>query len=88
MKKIFSWSFLLLAFWALAACSPETTTNSSESGESNEGAEVASEVSEPIEVAGNFPAASFPEALDERNVDHFKGAEDPVLTVIEYGDFQ
>jgi cytoskeletal protein RodZ len=38
-------------------------------------------------VAG-FPAQSFDEAATFRTFDHFKGAEEPIVEIIEYGDFQ
>jgi len=49
------------------------------------------EPEEPVsEVDGptHTPATSIEEALVEKAYDQAKGAEDPILTVIEYGDFQ
>ncbi len=34
------------------------------------------------------PAETVEEALQERPYDQIKGGEDPLLTIIEYGDFQ
>ncbi len=53
--------------------------------------ETTEEVSEPtavpaLEVA--FPATNFAEAALIRDSDYFKGAEEPVVEIIEYGDFQ
>ena len=39
------------------------------------------------EIAG-FPATNFEEAAVLRERDWFKGAEEPVVEIIEYGDFQ
>lgn len=37
---------------------------------------------------GFVPATSFEDAALVRDVDWVKGAEDPVVVIIEYGDFQ
>lgn len=34
------------------------------------------------------PAVTVEEALEERPYDQIKGGDDPLLTIIEYGDFQ
>ena len=39
-----------------------------------------------VEVA--FPATNFAEAALLRDSDHFKGADEPTVEIIEYGDFQ
>lgn len=35
-----------------------------------------------------FPAVTIEDALIERPTDHIIGADDPLITIIEYGDFQ
>ena len=35
-----------------------------------------------------FPAVTIEDALIERPTDHVIGADDPLITIIEYGDFQ
>jgi PBP1b-binding outer membrane lipoprotein LpoB len=42
---------------------------------------------EPVNIAG-FPAANVDEANIVRERDWKIGAEDPLVTIIEYGDFQ
>ena len=69
-----------------------------ETAEEPEPATVESEpeevVEEPAETASAtagddvFPAVDPQDALVERSFDHAKGSEEPVVTVIEYGDFQ
>lgn len=89
MKKLVFWSMLLLSILGLIACAPETAEESdSISAESGGQPADSAAVSEPLEVGENFPASEFAQAAEERAVDYAKGAEDPVLTVIEYGDFQ
>ncbi len=34
------------------------------------------------------PSTTIPEAAELKATDHTKGAEDPIITIIEYGDFQ
>ena len=43
---------------------------------------------EPPAASVNFPATTAEEANIVREVDYFKGAEEPLVTIIEYGDFQ
>lgn len=34
------------------------------------------------------PSTTIPEAAELKATDHSKGAEDPIIAIIEYGDFQ
>ncbi|MEM7799226.1 MAG: hypothetical protein AAF633_08560 [Chloroflexota bacterium] len=43
---------------------------------------------ESVFSAPNFPAVLFEDALAEREFDKVKGGDDPLITIIEYGDFQ
>ena len=44
---------------------------------------------QPADITADFaPAANVAEAAQIRDLDQTKGAEDPVVTIIEYGDFQ
>lgn len=42
----------------------------------------------PSDDVAAFPATTFEEAAIFRTFDHFKGAEEPIVEIIEYGDFQ
>lgn len=58
-----------------------------------ESEEVEAEEEEPAVVAAadgptHIPATTIEQALVERAYDQAKGADSPILTVIEYGDFQ
>ena len=99
MKRI----MLLLVIGILfAACSPETAPESEASipdaparAETAVSEEPASELESEsntqslaeIEIP-NFPATTVQEASVVRERDWKLGAEDPLVTIIEYGDFQ
>lgn len=44
--------------------------------------------SEQVDSPTHTPAATVEDALVEQPYDHVKGADEPLLTIIEYGDFQ
>jgi len=98
MKKILLMLVLLLA---VACGGPEApaseTTDSSESevpttvaedaAPEDTSADVAQQPSSPD--SDDFTPASTPaEAGEVRDFDHAKGATDPAVTIIEYGDYQ
>lgn len=43
---------------------------------------------ESVYSAPGFPAVVFEDAIVERSFDKVKGTDDPLITIIEYGDFQ
>ena len=49
--------------------------------------ELASETDETVAIAG-FPATTVEEASIVRDRDWTKGTDDPLVSIIEYGDFQ
>ncbi len=66
-----------------------TVTNQPEAepkGETSDDDEPEPTVEADVEVV--FPATNFGEAALIRDTDYFKGAEEPVVEIIEYGDFQ
>lgn len=76
------------------AAAPATDSEDSEDTAVSESADTtAAEVGEEIEQPASddavaFPATTFEEAAVLRATDHFKGAEEPIVEIIEYGDFQ
>ena len=99
MKKTLFFVFLMML---LAACGGGTAVSPTAESEvpaakppTKEAAEaVATEtVVEEVEEAENaadasFPAANVAGAAVVRERDWVKGAEEPIITIIEYGDFQ
>lgn len=95
MKRII---LLLVALVLLAACGSTSTETAVEPAkpatavpEEEAAAETESEtVSGSVEVADipNFPATSVQEASLVRDRDWAQGTDDPVVAIIEYGDFQ
>lgn len=49
--------------------------------------ELSSETTDEIEISG-FPATTVAEASIVRDRDWVKGTDDPLVAIIEYGDFQ
>ena len=41
-----------------------------------------------VDAITHNPATSLPQAAELRDLDHTKGAEEPIIAIIEYGDFQ
>ena len=98
MKHPFRWLWLVVAALTVAACGAgagSTTTDKEPAAVVDR--EVTSEspsASQPDATSqldhqeAFSPATSIGEASAERPVDYAKGGASPVLTVIEYGDFQ
>lgn len=94
MKKIL---LLLVLLLAVACGGPEApATESTDAEESETAVSTTDTVSEDAAVAqpsspapADFTPASTPaEAGEVRDFDHVKGATDPAVTIIEYGDYQ
>ena len=68
-----------------ADSSEEATPVADAATEAEEATEKESETNESV---AGFPATNFEEAAVLRERDWFKGAEEPVVEIIEYGDFQ
>lgn len=101
MKKAL-WLLLLLAL--LLACGPSTTdsqpadanvedetavTNTEETADTNDEAPASESAAVAATNLDNFtPAADVAEAAVVREQDWRKGAADPAVVIIEYGDFQ
>lgn len=84
MRKIF---LLLVGLLFLAACGPAGTPASPATSEPSTAVPPqAPPISQPVEAG--FPATTPEEAGIVRQRDWVKGADDPVVTIIEYGDFQ
>ncbi len=65
-----------------AATKPVETESESESNDGD------SEPTAAADIEVSFPATNFEEAALIRDTDYYKGAEEPVVEIIEYGDFQ
>lgn len=93
MKKVLPWLWLVAAVIFLAACGStadvETGLNPVEESTAEPPAVIEAESPTLAAVTTDFkPAASLAEASVERGQDYAHGAEDPLLTIVEYGDFQ
>ncbi len=91
MKKYLIWVWLAAAVFLMAACGAQPSELTGEpAGESSQpaGTTAAPAPTSQAEAAPFKPAASLQEALLERAQDYGHGGSDPLLTVIEYGDFQ
>ena len=70
-----------------ATAEPVAEVVTEDESEASDGAD-ASESEDDNPASDGFPATTVEEALIERANDQVIGAEDPLLTIIEYGDFQ
>ena len=66
----------------------EESSDEGEENESEESMEEAESVVTAVDGPTHTPAATIEEALVERAYDQVKGADEPLMTIIEYGDFQ
>jgi hypothetical protein len=66
----------------------EPTAMATEVVEKSEEPSETGEQSDDSSVSGFFPATTLAEASIVRPTDHALGATDPVIAIIEYGDFQ
>jgi hypothetical protein len=83
----FSFLFLLV----LAACGgaePETAVSPPADSDDTLSKPVESTGATAVTIQEFTPATNVTEAAEIREVDRTHGAEDPVVTIIEYGDFQ
>jgi hypothetical protein len=90
-RTVVFFSFLLLL--ALTACGGaelETTTAVSPLANTDDPLSNPAESTSATAVAAQefTPTENFTEATKLRELDHTHGAEEPVVTIIEYGDFQ
>ena len=75
----------LLALFLLAACG----SSAAETAVTNSVNSPSPSAGENVGAAPDFtPAATVEEAAQLRGNDHTHGAENPAVTIIEYGDFQ
>lgn len=104
MKRAYRWSWLVVALLVLAACGappspateleteagsqPGTDAQAGEESAAENGGGAAGSSNEDRSGVAFSPAATLAEAAEERERDYAKGSENPVLTIIEYGDFQ
>jgi hypothetical protein len=89
MRRVLFWPLLLLAL-VLAACGGTAAPAQEQEAESQPVSnEPASEASASEPVKADVITGSTPETASVvRPQDHTVGASDPVVTIIEYGDFQ
>lgn len=91
MRKALILALLLLLLAACGGAAPDTTTAPEEADAgSNVAPETAAQSGDAATSAkANVNAGTTPEeASIVRPEDHTKGAADPLVTIIEYGDFQ
>lgn len=84
MKRV-STLLAFLFLWLLAACGAavsDTAVTSPKDSVIEEGRDTA------VAVTSFIPAENVDEAAQLRPDDHTEGALEPVVTIIEYGDFQ
>lgn len=91
MKKISG--LLLFISFLLAACNspaaPEVVEPTLGDSDPPAQASPVSAASNPAPSSGSItPATTLIEAAVLREQDHFRGAVDPLVTIIEYGDYQ
>ena len=67
---------------------PTVTDQPAAESEDETSDDAAPEPTVETDVAVAFPATNFAEAALIRDTDYFKGAEEPLVEIIEYGDFQ
>ena len=80
---------LLIFLFLLAACSSSSPASEPEMAEPAAAGSEEQTAPPAQAVSGNIPAATVAEAAVVRERDHVAGATvDPVVTIIEYGDFQ
>lgn len=84
MKRVSTW-LVLLFLLLLAACgasvSDTAVTSPTESVQSENG-------DTAVAVTSFTPAQNVAEAAQLHPDDHTEGADEPIVTIIEYGDFQ
>ncbi len=84
MKKFAA--FLSFLFALLAACGPSAVTDSAVPRVDVVESPAASAAVEPVSAFA--PATAVSTAAVIREQDHIIGAEEPVVAIIEYGDYQ
>lgn len=98
MKKILFFVFLIMLLAACGSGTAELPTTKPQAPAANPAADEATDSAkteaEPAaeepksETDASFPAANVAGAAVVRERDWMKGAEEPIITIIEYGDFQ
>ncbi|HID52453.1 MAG TPA: hypothetical protein EYP41_10485 [Anaerolineae bacterium] len=98
MKKMLFFVFLIMLLAACGGGTAELPTSEPQAPAANPTADEATDTAEteaePVavepqpETDASFPAANVAGAAVVREQDWVKGAEEPIITIIEYGDFQ
>ncbi len=98
MKKLLFFVFLIMLLAACGGGTAELPTTEPQAPAANpttdEAADSAETEAEPVaeepqpETDASFPAANVADAAVIRQQDWVKGAEEPIVTIIEYGDYQ